>query len=171
VQVRDDNKGWERQIQETWLAYPSDQPALAPGVSYRVRIYAYRGSSRLGSSGKRLNILPDRSVQQLNAEVKQIKSMSLPKDEELYLDLNAAFSSRGLLNQVIELLEARIAAGSRSPSIYRTLGDSLIKAGLPDLATKEYETATALAESSANRVELFKAQTGLQIASLLQEKP
>lgn len=168
VQVRDKNKGWERQVQGTSLTYPQDRPALVPGISYTVRVHAYRDGSHLGSADKRLNVLPEETVKQLNAEISRIKALHLAADEEAYLDLNAAYSSRGLVNQAVQVLEARIAAGSRSPGVYRTLGDNFIKAGLPEQAKQKYQTATNLAKSSENQVELSKAQAGLQLVALLQ---
>lgn len=102
--------------------------------------------------------------------MKQINSLNLPEDEKAFLDLNSAFSSRGLVDESIRLLEARVAAGSRNPGIYRALGDRFLAAGLTKQATEQYEVASTLAKGSENPGELSKAQKGLRQAVLLEQE-
>lgn len=170
LQVRNAAEGWQTEVEDTSVSYPTDQPTLAAGRVYQITVLAYRGDTLLGTSNKRVNILPVEAAQELSSLVKQISSLNLPEDEKAFLDLNAAYSSRGLIDESIRLLEARVAAGSRNPGIYRALGDRFLSAGLAKQATEQYEVASTLAKESENSVELNKAQKGLRLAALLEQE-
>lgn len=169
IQVRSAAEGWQTEVPSTSVSYPTDQPTLAAGRVYQMTVLAYRGDTLLGTSNKRVNILPVEAAQELSSLVKQISSLNLPEDEKAFLDLNAVFSSRGLVDESIRLLEARVAAGSRNPGIYRALGDRFLAAGLAKQATEQYEVASTLAKDGENSVELSKAQKGLRLAALLEQ--
>jgi hypothetical protein len=168
VQVYSRSEGWVKQnLKGTALGYPVDQPPLGPGETYQVRVYAYQANQLLGSSTKRLNILSGEEAQELEQLEQEIKALGLPQDEVAYLDLNAVYGGRGLLNEAIAVLEARVQAGSQSPGVYRALAERYLQAGLPSQAQQEYEVAIALAEAEANQQELAKAKAGSQIAAAL----
>lgn len=170
LQVRNATYGWRSNVRSTTAIYPTNQLTLSPGKVYQINVVAYRENKRLSASTKRINILPAEATQQLSSLMQQINHLGLPDDEAAYLDLNAAYSARGLVDEAIRLLEARIAAGSRNASMYRALGDQFMAAGLPKRATLQYEIAYSLAQASDNSVELRKSQAGLDLAALyLQE--
>lgn len=169
LQVRDSVTGWQLQTPSTTVAYPANQPDLVAGKAYQISVIAYEGSTLKGDSSKRLNILPLEEAQELTALVQQVNHMGLPEDEKAFLDLNAAYRARGLVDKTIRLLQARVAVGSRHPGIYRSLGDSFLAAGIPEAAKEEYELAADLARVSANPVELSKAQAGLRWVAMLQQ--
>lgn len=170
VQVYSRSGGWVKQnLKATALGYPVDQPPLGPGETYQVRVYAYQGTQLLASSTKRLNILSVEEAQELAQLEQKIKSLGLPQDEATYLDFNSVYGGRGLLNEAIAVLEARVQAGSQNPGVYRALAERYLQAGLPRQAQQEYEVAIALAEAEANRQELAKAKAGFQIAAALNQ--
>lgn len=170
LQVRGAREGWQFKTTSTSAAYPEHQKSLTPGKSYQISVIAYEGSSLKGDSTRRLNILPTPAAQELSALVQQLNRLGLPEDEKTFLDLNAAYTSRGLIDEAIRLLQARVDAGSRHPGIYRVLGDNLLAAGLPGQAMAQYEIASDLAESSSNALELNRARRGLQLAALLHQR-
>lgn len=170
LQVRGAGEGWQVKTSSTTAAYPAHQPVLTAGKAYQVSVIAYEGDNAKGDTTRRLNILPTAAAQELSALVQQIHQLGLPEDEKTFLDLNAAYSARGLIDEAIRLLQARIDAGSRHPGIYRALGDNLLTAGLPGQAMAQYEIASDLAESSSNALELNRARRGLQLAALLQQQ-
>jgi tetratricopeptide (TPR) repeat protein len=170
LQVRGAREGWQIKTTSTTAAYPAHQPELTAGKTYQVSVVAYEGNNVKGDSTRRLNILPTAAAQQLSALVQQIHQMGLPEDEKAFLDLNAAYSSRGLIDEAIRLLQSRVEAGSNHPGVYRALGDNLLAAGLPEQAMAQYEMASSLAEASSNAVELNRARTGLRLAALLQQQ-
>lgn len=170
VQVYSQTGGWVKQdLKQTTLPYPADQPPLTPGKTYRVRVYAYQETHLLDYSTQQLNLLSVPETQELAELVREIKAIGLPQDEEAYLDLNAVYGGRGLLNEAITVLEARTYAGSQSSGVYRALGDRYLQAGRPQQAQQHYQTAMALAEAEPNQPELAKAKEGLQIATALAQ--
>lgn len=170
LQVRSAAEGWQTEVEGTSVSYPAGKPALAAGSVYQIEVLAYAGDTVLGTSNKKINILPLETAQELSTLVKQIRSLNLPEDEKAFLDLNAAYSARGLVDEAIRLLKARIEVGSRNPGVYRALGDRFLTAGLHNKAKSQYEVAKNLAQASANVVELNKARTGLRLVALLRQE-
>ena len=62
-----------------------------------------------------------------------------------------------------------MAAGSRNPTLYRTLGDRYLEAWLPEEARREYTTAAQLAQSSGSLDELEKVQEQLKLLDIMQQ--
>jgi len=118
-----------------------------------------------------MSILPREEAQQLQELIAQIKSLNLPKDEEVYLGIDAAYSSRGLTMESVQVLQKRLRDGSRNPAIYTALGDRYLQAGFSAKAKTEYETATTMAEATANQPELDKAEARLKLVAQLQNSP
>lgn len=170
LQVSSPAQGWGSEVNTTSASYPTEQPALIPGTVYQIRVMAYRGETLLSDSTKRVNILPAEAAQRLSSLVQQISNLDLSEDEKAYLDLNAAYSTRGLVDEAIHLLEARVETGSRNPGLYRALGDHFLAAGLPNRAKSQYRVAATLAQASANSIELSRAQSGLRLTALLEEE-
>lgn len=170
LEVRGAGEGWQLKTSSTTATYPAHQPVLTAGKTYQVSVIAYEGSTLKGDSTRQLNILPTAAAQELATLVQKIHQLGLPEDEKTFLDLNAAYSTRGLIDEAIRLLQARVKAGSSHPGIYRALGDNLLAAGLPGQAMTQYGIASSLAEASSNALELNRARAGLRLASLLQQQ-
>ncbi|CAA9397389.1 hypothetical protein AVDCRST_MAG94-5730 [uncultured Leptolyngbya sp.] len=172
IQVRSREQGWATWVDNaSSLSYPADKPALVAGSSYTVSIYAYQGNALREPSTTQLSILPNKEAQQLQELIAQIKSLNLPKDEEVYLGIDAAYSSRGLMMESVQVLQKRLKEGSRNPAIYTALGDRYLQAGFSAKAKTEYETATTTAEATANQPELNKAEARLKLVAQLQNSP
>jgi hypothetical protein len=169
VQVRSADKGWERGIgQSSTLPYPQGEESLESGVSYRVKISVYNKDTFITSFSKRLIIISNEEKKQINLDIANIISLHLPQEESVFRDIFAVYSSRGLIDEQIKTLKARIAAGGKDPGLRRALGDSYISTGLLDYAFKEYEVATTLAKKSNNNLELSKARSGILFVSLMK---
>ncbi len=153
------------------MSYPADKPDLVAGSSYTVSIYAAQGNALQEPSTTRLSIFPNEEAQQLQELVTQIKRLNLPKDEEVYLGLDAAYSNRGLMMESVQAFQERLREGSRNPTIYRTLGDRYLQAGFSAKARVQYETAARMAEVTANQPELNKAEARLRLVAQLQKTP
>jgi len=172
IQVSSRAKGWATWVDNaSSLSYPVDKPDLVAGSSYTVSIYAYQGNALREPSTTQLSILPKEEAQQLQELIAQIKSLNLPKDEEVYLGIDAAYSSRGLTMESVQVLQKRLREGSRNPAIYTALGDRYLQAGFSAKAKTEYETATTMAEETANQPELDKAEARLKLVAQLQNSP
>lgn len=171
VQVSGEGVSWQKTVKSTALPYPNEQPAMQFGNAYKITILANQGGSSVSPSESVVNLLPESDARQVKNTVSRINSLKLPKDEVAFLDLNAIYMSKNLLNEIISVLKARVKAGSENPAIYRVLGDRYLEAGLPDFAKQQYEVATTLAKKADNSAELAKAQAGLKRTELYSQLP
>ncbi|MBW4676572.1 MAG: hypothetical protein KME52_21925 [Desmonostoc geniculatum HA4340-LM1] len=103
--------------------------------------------------------------------MKQVNELALPPDEAAIWDKDAVYMSRSLLNETIETLKAREAAGSQNPTLYRVLADRYLEAWLPREALREYTLAAQLAKSTNNLDELARVKEGLKIISFYNQPP
>lgn len=164
VEIHGKGVNWQKKVAGTNLPYPTEEAAMQPGNAYRVVIVAVNGSSPIGSpSESSVNLLASDKAKQIMEMTRLLNSLKIPSDEKAVLDLDSIYMSRGLLTATITTLEARVRAGSRSPVVYRKLGDRYLEAGLPDRAESSYKTASILAKENDNLVELAKADVGLKL--------
>lgn len=171
VQVSGVGVNWEEEVENTHLPYPQAQPAMRFGNAYKITIIARQKGSAIKASVAAVNLLPQQDVKQILKIVKQINNLGISKDEAAFLDLDRVYMSKNLLHETIGLLESRVSAGSRNPTLYRVLGDRYLEAGLPEEAKDEYITATTLAKKVDNSDELAKAQAGLQRIAIYSQLP
>jgi hypothetical protein len=169
VIVEGNGVNWETEVKTTTLPYPKDRRELQYGNAYKITVIANLGNSPLNADPSVVNLLPKRDVEQILEKVKQINSLNLPLDEAAFLDLDAVYMSRRILNETINTLKERVAAGSRNPTLYRTLGDRYLEAWLPEEARREYTTAAQLAQSSGSLDELEKVQEQLKLLDIMQQ--
>lgn len=162
---------WRKTLVGTTLPYPSEQPSMQYGNAYKVTITASKGDFPVNASVSVLNILPESEARNVINTVKRVNSLNLPKDEAAYLDLDAVFMSKHLLDETINTLEGRVKAGSHRPGLYRVLGDRYLEAGLPGIAKSEYEVASKLATREDNLIEMTKAQAGLELIARHSQLP
>jgi hypothetical protein len=162
VEMEGNNVNWQIQVNNTLLPYPKEQSQLKFGSTYRITVLAYQGNSLISYASLVINVLPEKEQLEIGAMVKQINELKISPDEAAVKDLDTIYMSKNLVNESIETLKARVAAGSKNPEIYRVLADRYLEAGLPDKAFSEYTTAMILAKSSKNLKELSKVQEGLK---------
>jgi len=162
VQVKNGDVSWEKEVEGTTLAYPEDKPGLLYGTAIRIVVMANKGKNPISYDTLVVHLLPGEKVTQVNHAVEQIKKLGLSLDEAAYLDLDAIYMSERILNTTIETLEARVAASSFNPSVYRTLGDRYIEAWMPEKAKSAYKKALQLARFQKNSEEVVLAQERLR---------
>lgn len=163
VEMQGNNVNWQIQVNNTVLPYPKEQSQLKFGSTYRITVLAYQRNSLISYAPLVISVLPEKEQLEIGSLVKQINELKIPPDEAAVKDLDTIYMSKNLVNESIETLKARVAAGSKNPEIYRVLADRYLEAGLPDEALSEYTTAKKLAKSSKNLKELSKVQFGLKL--------
>lgn len=164
VKVKGEGVEWqEKEVVGTTLPYPADEPELEFGNTYTITLIAMRKNSAVRANSWPINMLSQADTREVTSTAKELNSLGLSKDEEAYLDLDRLYMSRGLIDETIATLEARIKAGSQNPKIYQTLGDRYLEAGLSDYAKSKYKMAVRLAQENNNLVELARAQASLRL--------
>ncbi|BBD70601.1 hypothetical protein NIES4072_69680 [Nostoc commune NIES-4072] len=156
---------WEATVDQktTTLAYPKEQIELQLGNTYKITVIANLRGSLISSEPLVISILPEKDQKEIAYKVKQINELNLPPDEAAFLDLDAVFMSKSLLNESIETLKTRVAAGSQNPTLYRVLADRYLEAWLPNEALRNYQVANELAKRTRNSDELARVQQRLKL--------
>ncbi|WP_256872010.1 hypothetical protein [Nostoc sp. TCL26-01] len=162
VQVKNGDVRWEKEVKGTTLAYPEDKPELVYGTAIKIVVIANKGIDPISAETLVVHLLREKQIREINQAVEQIKKLGLPPDQAAYLDLDTIYMSKRILNTTIETLEARVAAGSLNPTVYRTLGDRYIEAWLPKKAKSAYTKALQLARFQKNSEEVVLAQERLR---------
>ncbi|MCM0593846.2 MAG: hypothetical protein KA716_28095 [Gloeotrichia echinulata DEX184] len=155
---------WDVEVKAESLSYPQDQPAMKPGNVYNVNIIAMRGNEVLDGSSSILLLLSTDKADEVTKTINNLKSLKQPEDE-LAIDMDAVYEAQNLVHNSIEVLTARVKAGSRNPTIYRLLGDRYLIANFPQTANQAYLIAKQLAQKADNNIELIKSEAGIKIAS------
>lgn len=153
--------GWERIVNQTHLAYPSQERELSRNEAFRITVIAYRKDATPTSDTFAVSLFPQSEIQKVFSTIDQIKSLGLPEDEAA-MDIDAVYQSRGFLEESIQFLSQVATGKTTNPTVYRVLGDRYFQAGLVDQANVQYTRASELAKNSNNRVELQKSQAGLE---------
>ncbi|RCJ32294.1 hypothetical protein A6770_41225 [Nostoc minutum NIES-26] len=157
---------WEKTVDKaiTSLPYPQEQNQLQFGNTYNFTVLANIGETPISSSEPLVvSVLPQEEQDTITQTVKQVNELALSPDEAAISDLDAVYMSKSLLNETIETLKARVAAGSQNPTVYRVLADRYLEAWLPKEALREYTKAAQLAKSTNNLNELARVEEGLKI--------
>ncbi|MGF1988827.1 MAG: hypothetical protein RMY62_013295 [Nostoc sp. ZfuVER08] len=163
VQVKGIGVNWEVVIEGNSLPYPQDKPAMKPGNVYAVNIIAMRGDEPLNASSSALLLLPTAKTQEVAKTINILTTLKQSPDESA-IDMDAVYEAQNLVDNSIKVLNARVKAGSKNPTIYRLLGDRYLIANLAQPASKAYSRAKALAQRGNNALESAKAQAGIEIA-------
>lgn len=170
VKVKSYEFGWEKVVNQTRLAYPSDEKEFQPGTPYTIDVFAYKDGEAFSYDETFVDVLSVASQEQIAQKIKRIKDLGLPPDETI-LDVDIIYTAENLLNETIEMLKTATKTNSQNPTLYRVLGDRYLKAKLPKSAKSEYLTAAELAKSSKNSKELQKAQSGLKLVEFYNQLP
>ncbi|WP_223278621.1 hypothetical protein [Nostoc sp. 'Peltigera membranacea cyanobiont' 232] len=172
VKVESYEFGWEKIVNQTRLAYPSDEKEFQPGSIYTIYVFAYKDGNAFSYDSTPVNLLSVVSQEEIAQNIKRIKELGLPPDETV-LDIDAIYASENLLNETIEMLKSQTetATPSRNPTLYRVLGDRYLRAWLPNEAKRQYTKAFEVAKSSNNSKELQKAQEGLKMVKFYNQLP
>ncbi len=170
VKVEGYEFGWQRVVNETRLAYPSDEKPFQPGSAYTIYVFAYIDGNAFSYDETLVNVLSVASQEEIAQKIKRIKELGLPPDETV-LDIDAIYVAENLLNETIEMLKTATTDIRQNPTLYRVLGDRYLKVWLPNEAKRQYIKASELAKSSNNSRELQKAQDGLKMVDFYNQLP
>ncbi|MBD2472822.1 M48 family metallopeptidase [Nostoc sp. FACHB-145] len=157
------NLDWQLETKNTTLPYPQDQPELQYGIVYKITILARKQQQTTSSIPSVVYMLSQSDAQNTLEKIKKVLAMGLPADEAAMLDLDTVYMEKSLLNETIQTMNQRVAAGSQNPTLYRVLGDRYLEAWLPQEATRAYQKAIELAQSSGNAEELKTAKEHLRV--------
>lgn len=170
VKVKSYEFGWEKVVNQTRLAYPSDEKPFQPGSAYTIYVFAYKDGEAFSYDETLVNVLSVASQEKITQKIKRIKGLGLPPDETV-LDIDAIYVAENLLSETIEMLKTATTDIRQNPTLYRVLGDRYLKVWLPNKAKRQYIKASELAKSSNNSRELQKAEDGLKMVDFYNQLP
>lgn len=170
VKVKSYEFGWEKVVNQTRLAYPSDEKPFQPRSAYTIYVFAYKDGEAFSYDETLVNVLSVASQEEITQKIKRIKELGLPPDETV-LDIDAIYVAENLLSETIEMLKTATTDIRQNPTLYRVLGDRYLKVWLPTEAKRQYINASELAKSSNNSRELQKAQDGLKMVDFYNQLP
>jgi tetratricopeptide (TPR) repeat protein len=172
IQVSGVGVDWFESVADSnQLTYPPHQPPLKFGNAYKITIIANQGNSPVAASLATINVVKEDQAQYIKQIVQRLINLNLSPDQAAYLDLDNLYMSYGLLTESIEVLQARVEAGSKLPEIYTTLGDRYLEAGLPRQAKPLYQKAIQLAQKIDNLTQVEKAKAGLRKIEFYSQLP
>lgn len=161
---------WSKIVSGTSIPFPPEEPELNSEDVYKISVVAYQNDIPTVADSSVYRLLKPADVKDLQEKITLIRSFNLDPDREAFLDLNAAYLSKGALNGSISVLEDRVTSGSDHPDVFRVLAERYIDARLLDKAKEKYEKAMQLAKSQGNQVSYKKAMEGLQVLDQYQSQ-
>ncbi|MEG4588946.1 hypothetical protein QUA54_27570 [Microcoleus sp. MOSTC5] len=115
---------WEMTVSGTEAVYPGE-PALKPGVKYRLIVEANTGvssESAVGEGDIEFGLLDEKQVQAVKDAVGAIDKQ-VPNENAKNLAISSVYLNTNLIAEAREILEKLQETGVETPPIYRTLGD------------------------------------------------
>ncbi|MGB8687031.1 MAG: hypothetical protein WCD53_06795, partial [Microcoleus sp.] len=115
---------WEMTVSGTEAVYPGE-PALKPGVSYKLIVVANTGAASedaVGEGNTEFSVLDEGEVERVKSEVGAIDKQ-VPNESAQKLAISNVYLNTNLIAEAIEVLETLQKAGLETPPIYRSLGD------------------------------------------------
>ena len=115
---------WEMTVSDTEAVYPGE-PALKPGVSYKLIVVANTGASSenaVAEGDTEFSLLDEGEVERVKSEVRAI-GQQVPNAASQKLAIAQVYRSANLNAEAIETLESLLAAGVETAPIYRMLGE------------------------------------------------
>ncbi|MBD2451983.1 hypothetical protein H6G76_33690 [Nostoc sp. FACHB-152] len=161
---------WERDINQTRLAYPLEEKALPSGRTCQIVVFAYKNDNLTNADQSVVLLLSEEEIKRIVDAIDQISKLNLPPDEAA-LDMDAVFIARNLFDETLEKLNNVVTRDTRNPTIYRVLGDRYFQAGLLDQAKPQYLKALELLKTINNPTELKKIQEGLEVIDYYNQLP
>lgn len=136
---------WSREVAETTLAYPAEVAPLAADADYvwEVRALADKGEVRREESS--VHVLGAQVADGVRASLARIGERTGGAESQASRFLAGSYlSSRGLLRDAAEQLEALTRLTPEAAGVHESLGNVYRAMGLMDLAASEYQRALAL---------------------------
>lgn len=173
VQIKGRGVAWAVEVGEPQVTF-TDRAGLQPNYRYGVVITAVITADNRVSSGNGppvgFTVLPAAEVERVKQAVEQIQSQGLEPDIEaialamLYLDYKHSdpdWRSYALNYSALQVLAARIEAGTENPTLYLLQAEAYLAGDLPLWAQASYEQAMALGQRLQQREIQAKSQVGL----------
>lgn len=171
IQIESQSRSlWAKTVPGTSIQYPQSLPPLNPDDTYKLSVVAFKHDAPLVADSQIIQVLDMAGASAIRQHEQFIHSLKLDPDQTAYLDLNVIYLSKGLLNESIQILEERVAAGSDHPEVYRVLGDHYWAVALVDQAYAKYQRAEQLAKVQGNVAALEKAKAGLALIEKYQSQ-
>lgn len=170
VNLQGGDLDWTREVADTEIVYPADEPALESNTWYSMIIMADNGESSEaeGVVGLGFSPLPPEEIGRVQSVADKLPPLNLSEDAAA-LALAQLYTGNGLLSEAIEILEARVAAGNPPAAIYRALGYIYKQVGLLLQAEIHYLSAIDLTEQTNDLEGLAEAQAGLGEVYIAQD--
>ncbi|MEG4224949.1 hypothetical protein QUA35_01500 [Microcoleus sp. N9_B2] len=153
---------WEMTVSGTEAVYPGE-PALKPGVKYRLIVEANTGASSetpVVEGDTEFGLLDEGEVERVKSEVGAIDKQ-VPNPAAKKLAISQIYLSTNLIAEAIETLESLSKTGVETPPIYRTLGD-LYRERLQLMPQAELYYSKAIGTAKPDDIEeLTEARYGL----------
>jgi hypothetical protein len=149
--VRIHGVDWLTKTTATRIVYPTDAPALRPGVTYLLLVTADNGrtSREEGAPGLGFSLLEPDEADSVRADVTRLHNLALPAEAEFYA-LAQLYAGHELVAEAVGLLEELVTGGSQEAAVYHALGDPYRNIGLERLAEPRYLTAAELARRAGD---------------------
>ncbi len=115
---------WEMTVSGTEVVYPTE-PALKPGVSYKLIVVANTGASSedaVAEGDTEFSVLDQGEVERVKSEVGAI-GQKVPNESAQKLAISSIYLNTNLIAEAIDILENLQKTGVETPPIYRSLGD------------------------------------------------
>lgn len=119
---------WEMTVSGTEAVYPGE-PALKPGVRYRLIVEANTGASSetpVVEGDTEFGLLDEGEVERVKSEVGAIDKQ-VPNENAKKLAISTIYFNTNLIAEAIETLEKIQKAGGETPPINRALGDMYLE--------------------------------------------
>ena len=153
---------WELTVAGTEAVYPGE-PALKPGVKYRLIVEANTGASSetpVVEGDTEFGLLDEGEIQRVKDAVGAI-DQQVPNESAKKLAISNIYLSTNLIAEAIETLESLPKSGVETPPIYRTLGD-LYRENLQLMPQAEVYYKKAIGTAKPDDIEeLTEAHYGL----------
>ncbi|PSB24877.1 hypothetical protein C7B69_13130 [filamentous cyanobacterium Phorm 46] len=153
---------WEMTVNGTEAVY-SGEPALKPGVKYRLIVEANTGvysESPLMEGDSEFSLLDEKEVEGVKEAVGAIEQQ-VPNAASQKLAIAQVYLSANLIAEAIETLESLPRSGVETPPIYRSLGD-LYRENLQLMPQAEVYYKKAIGTAKPDDIEeLTEAHYGL----------
>ncbi|MEO0533326.1 MAG: tetratricopeptide repeat protein [Cyanobacteria bacterium P01_A01_bin.123] len=163
---------WTTTVSETAVILP-ETVTFRPNYTYSVIVSADTGLSSAGDLPVQFAVLPVAEAERVQSQVAAIQAQTLEPDVEAialalaYLEFEHSdpdWDSYALNQAALDVVEARIEAGTENPQIYLLQGEAYQIMSLPLLAQAGFQQALTLAEA-ANQQEL-QAQSHVGLANV-----
>lgn len=156
VEITGKDVEWTAEVTETKAIF-DELKSLAPNYRYTMVITADNGISSESGEPVGFTLLPETESDRVNTQVDAIKAEQREPDEEAlaialeYFEFEHSdpdWQSYALNQAAIDVLEARIEAGTEDSRVYLLQADTYLRIGLPLLAQERYEEALTSAQAA-----------------------